>query len=144
MLCPDVDTKCHWTTAASKHQGCYRNGKPVCEQVIPLPLPAQTLHPVLISCPILILCGTLSVEQSPGPSPGFPQLEMCRTGGCTVASLIMVHYLCTSIHTLGQHLISGLPPVLSCGGYTGGKILNTIRPILGNFSRSRLSDFRVF
>lgn len=41
-----------------------------------------------------------------------------------------------SPHILGQHLISNLLPVLSCGGYTGGKILNTIHPLLGNFSRS--------
>lgn len=75
-------------------------------------------------------------EQSPGPSPGFPQLELCRAGGWTVASLFVVPYLCTSPHILGQHLISNLLPVLSCGGYTGGKILNTIHPLLGNFSRS--------
>lgn len=118
---------------SSKHQGCCRNGRHVCEQVIPLPLPAQTLHPVLLSCPIPILCGTPCPWSSPQDHPQDPH---SRTGGWTVASLIMAPYLCTSILILGQHSISNLLPVLSCGRCTGGKILHTMHPTVGNFSRS--------
>lgn len=93
--------------ASSKHQDCDRNGKHVCEQVISLPLPAQTLHPVLVPCPIFILCGT-ALAWCPWSSPqGHLQDShswRCA-GGWTVASEVMVHYLCTSIHIPGQHLI---------------------------------------
>lgn len=148
MMCPDVDIKYHWTTAAlcklqtpGLLQKClWTSYSPptACSDSVPRAHVLPHPHP-LWHCHDMVL-----MEQSPGPSPGVPQLEMCRTGGWTVGSLIMVHYLHTSIHTLGQHLISNLPPVLIYGGYTGGKILNKIHPILGDFSRSCLSDFRVF
>lgn len=84
-------------------------------------------------------CGAVPISR---PSPGFPQLEMCRRLDCGIwgHGSLPVH-----LHSHpGSALNSCLLPVLSYGGHTGGNMLNTMHPVLGNFSRFCLSGFRFF
>lgn len=124
------------TRAAIEMEAClWRSDSPpfTCSDSAPR---ARVLpHPQSVALP-------WQVEQPPGPSPGFPQLETCRTGlGCGIFGhgSLPVHL---SSH-LGSALNSWSSPCVQLWRIHR-KILNRILPILGNFSRSCFRGKRSF
>lgn len=151
MMCPDVDITYHWTTAAlyklQTPRLLQKWGSVFVNELFPshclLKLCTQCSCPAPSSSPAALpwhgAHGAVPRTISRIPTAGDVQDRRLDCGYD-----LWSWFITWAPQFTPWVSTSNLPPVLSYGEYTGGKILNTIHPTLGKFSRSCLSDFEFF